>query len=166
MSTPDQELTITLDGIEYHIEKHGNSMLVNGVPFVIGFEGESVTVDGTRFDVMLAGDSVEVNGVPHTLALEGLGPMRVAAPASAATGRAPVSSVAEGAGVITAIMPGKVIRVLVAEEDQVQEGDVVIILEAMKMENELRADRDGVVKQVAVGPGNDVELGQVLVVIE
>ncbi len=63
-------------------------------------------------------------------------------------------------------MPGKVIRLLVAEEDEVQEGGVVVILEAMKMENELRADRSGMVKQVAVAPGDDVELGQVLVVIE
>jgi acetyl-CoA/propionyl-CoA carboxylase biotin carboxyl carrier protein len=73
---------------------------------------------------------------------------------------------AEGQGVISAIMPGKVIQVFVTEGDQIAEGDVAVILEAMKMENELRADRDGVVEQVAVAPGDDVELGQVLVVIE
>ena len=63
-------------------------------------------------------------------------------------------------------MPGKVIRVLVSEGEEIAEGDVAVILEAMKMENELRADRDGTVKQVAVAAGDDVELGQALIVID
>jgi biotin carboxyl carrier protein len=71
-----------------------------------------------------------------------------------------------GAGVIKAIMPGRVLRVLLTEGEKVQEGEVAVILEAMKMENELRADRSGTVTQVAVAAGDDVELGQVLVVIE
>ncbi|MBC8446480.1 MAG: acetyl-CoA carboxylase biotin carboxyl carrier protein subunit [Chloroflexi bacterium] len=160
----DREFTITLDGSEYRVEMHGNTVLVNGVPFVVGFEGGGVTVDGTLYEVTLAGDTAEVNGIPHTVAFEGLGPVRSAAPT--AVSAAPVREVAEGAGVIKAIMPGKVIRVFVAEGDEVEEGDVAVILEAMKMENELCADRGGVVQQVAVAPGDDVELGQVLVVIE
>ena len=110
---------------------------------------------------------MEVDGETFSVALDGLGPL-------SATGAAPVRPAvaatadvaAEGQGVITAIMPGKVIRVFVNEGEEIAEGDVAVILEAMKMENELRADRDGVVKQVAVAPGDDVELGQVLVLIE
>lgn len=160
MSAMDREFTITLDGSEYRIEIHGNTVLVNGQPFVVGFGEGSVTVDGTRYEVALEGNTAIVNGIPYAIAIAGLEPGRAAAPAAA-----PVE-VAEGAGVIRAIMPGKVIGVLVAEGDEVAEGDVAVILEAMKMENELRADRGGVVQQVAVAPGDDVELGQVLVVIE
>ena len=77
-----------------------------------------------------------------------------------------VRAAAEEAGAVTAIMPGKIIRVLVKEGDEVQEGDVLCVLEAMKMENELRASKSGVVKEVTVEPGSDVEMGEVLVVVE
>lgn len=157
----NREFTITLDGTEYRIEMHGNTVLVNGQPFVVGFEEGGVTVDGTLYEVTLEGDRAAVNSIPYSVAIAGLEAVRAAAPAPAAA-----REVAEGAGMIKAIMPGKVIRVLVAEGEEVEEGDVAVILEAMKMENELRADRSGVVKQVAVAEGDDVALGQVLVVIE
>jgi biotin carboxyl carrier protein len=164
MSQADRAFAITLDGVEYQIEMHGNTVLVNGHPFVVGFEGEGVTVDGTRYEVELQGDTASVNGIAHTVTVAGLQVTRAKPPASA--GPAKVADAAQGAGVIKAIMPGKVIRVLVSEGDEIQEGAVAVILEAMKMENELRSDRSGLVKQVAVSPGDDVELGHVLVVIE
>ena len=157
----NREFTLTLDNIEYRIEINGDTVLVNGQPFAVGFEERGVTVDGTLYEVTLEGDKAIVNGIPYSFAVAGLEAAKAAAPAPA-----PAREVAEGAGVVKAIMPGKVIEVLVAEGDEVQEGDVVVILEAMKMENELRADRSGVVKQVAAAKGDDVELGQVLVVIE
>jgi len=161
MSSPDQTFTIILDGRTYQVEMHGNTVMVDGQPYVVGFEAGSVSVDGSRYEVSLEGDRAIVNGITHSLALAGLQMARRLPPSAA-----PIAEVAEGAGVIVAIMPGKVIRLLVSEGDEIQEGDVAVILEAMKMENELRADRSGVVKQVAVTPGEDVELGQVLVVIE
>jgi biotin carboxyl carrier protein len=63
-------------------------------------------------------------------------------------------------------MPGKIIRVLATEGAQVAEGDVICILEAMKMENELKAPKDGVVKALHIEPGQDVEMGAVLAEIE
>lgn len=66
---------------------------------------------------------------------------------------------------ITSPMPGIIIAVPVAEGDVVQQGDKVVILESMKMENELRAPRDGVVSQVLIEAGASVEKDQVLVVI-
>ena len=61
---------------------------------------------------------------------------------------------------------GKLIELQAKEGDEVQEGDVLCVLEAMKMENELRAGKSGVVKEIAVAPGSDVEMGEVLVVVE
>jgi biotin carboxyl carrier protein len=66
---------------------------------------------------------------------------------------------------IKAPMPGRVVRVLVAAGDHVKARQGVVVVEAMKMENELRAPRDGTVKEVAVEPGAAVESGAVLLVI-
>jgi biotin carboxyl carrier protein len=63
-------------------------------------------------------------------------------------------------------MPGRVVRVLVAPGDEVQARQAVVVVEAMKMENELRSPKAGRVKDVAVTPGTSVEAGRVLVVIE
>ena len=63
-------------------------------------------------------------------------------------------------------MPGRVVRVLVAPGDTVDARQPVVVVEAMKMENELRSPKAGRVKEVAVTPGTSVEAGRVLVVIE
>jgi pyruvate carboxylase subunit B len=63
-------------------------------------------------------------------------------------------------------MPGKVVKVLVQAGDAVKAGQGVIVVEAMKMENELRAPRDGVVKSVSAREGQAVESGQTLAVLD
>jgi biotin carboxyl carrier protein len=72
----------------------------------------------------------------------------------------------DGEQKISAPMPGRVVRVLVAPGDQVAARQAVAVVEAMKMENELRSPRAGRVKDVAVAPGTSVEAGRVLVVVE
>jgi biotin carboxyl carrier protein len=67
---------------------------------------------------------------------------------------------------IVAPMPGRVVRVLVAAGDEVDAHQPVVVVEAMKMENELRAPRAGHVKEIAVTPGTSVEAGRVLAVID
>ena len=66
---------------------------------------------------------------------------------------------------LKAPMPGLVVAVPVAEGAQVSKGQNLVILESMKMQNELRAPRDGVVHRVRVGPGDHVELNQVLLIL-
>ena len=77
----------------------------------------------------------------------------------------------EGAGPdgpvqIAAPMPGRVVKVLTAEGTAVTRGDGIIVLEAMKMENELKAPRDGIVASVLVEEGQGVESGALLATIE
>ena len=67
---------------------------------------------------------------------------------------------------LRAIIPGRVVSVDVAEGDAVDAGGRLLVVEAMKMQNELRSPRSGTVGQVAVGPGQTVELGDLLLVIE
>ena len=73
---------------------------------------------------------------------------------------------AHGEQKIAAPMPGRVVRVLVAPGDDVQIRQPVVVVEAMKMENELRSPKTGRVKEVAVSAGASVEAGRVLMVIE
>lgn len=74
--------------------------------------------------------------------------------------------VSEGAEVVTAPMPGTILNINVKEGDTVKEGQILIILEAMKMENEILAPRDGKVVSVAVNKGASVNTGDQLVVLE
>lgn len=73
---------------------------------------------------------------------------------------------AAGAASIKAPMPGTINDIKTSEGQSVKAGDVLIILEAMKMENELMSPIDGVVKQIAVTKGASVSSGDVLVVVE
>jgi propionyl-CoA carboxylase alpha chain len=69
-------------------------------------------------------------------------------------------------GSLVAPLPGTVVRVHVAKGDTVSSGDVLVVIEAMKMEHEIRAGHEGVVAEVAVGAGDQVEAGRLLVVID
>jgi len=71
-----------------------------------------------------------------------------------------------GAGKVTAPMPGKVVKVLVTVGQQVTARQGVVVVEAMKMENELRAGRDGTVRDILVAEGASVDAGTALLVIE
>ena len=73
---------------------------------------------------------------------------------------------ARGEQAVVAPMPGRVVRLLVARGDDVAARQGVVVVEAMKMENELRSPKAGRVKDVAVAAGASVEAGRVLVVIE
>jgi Biotin-requiring enzyme len=71
-----------------------------------------------------------------------------------------------GPAELRAIIPGRVVSVDVAEGDAVEAGQRVLVVEAMKMQNELRAPRGGTIRRLGVGAGQTVELGDVLLVIE
>ncbi len=163
MTDAAREFTITFDGIDYRVVADGDKITVNGRPFTVDLEDDAVLVDGIAYDVVVEGKTVEVGGASHTIEVAGL---TLASGAQPVRPGSPLSAAAEpGDGAVVAIMPGKVTRVMVEEGESVEEGEALCVLEAMKMENELRADRDGVVEAVHVTPGDDVEKGQVLVEI-
>ena len=72
----------------------------------------------------------------------------------------------QGRQKVSVPMPGKIIAVLVAEGDAVEKGQGLVIVEAMKMENEVRSPITGEVKEIKVKPGDTVEGGAVLVIVE
>lgn len=83
-------------------------------------------------------------------------------------GRQKTAGAAAGAGPqrIVAPMPGKIVRVLVAAGEAVKARQGLVVVEAMKMENELRAARDGRVREVSVREGQSVDAGAMLLVVE
>jgi biotin carboxyl carrier protein len=73
---------------------------------------------------------------------------------------------AEGKAEIKTAMPGKVVRILTEAGAEVKQGDGVLIVEAMKMQNEMKAPKDGTVKEIRVAEGATVNAGDVLAIIE
>ena len=91
-------------------------------------------------------------------------PVAAAAPA-AAPAPAPAAAALAAGEVVKSPMPGNILKINVTQGQAVKEGDVLIVLEAMKMENEIVAPKAGSVAQIAVSKGQVVETGSPLVVI-
>lgn len=106
---------------------------------------------------------VNVNGTAYEVEIEEM----TGAPAAAPVAAAPAAPAASGAGEsITSPMPGNILAVNVAAGDMVKKGQVLMVLEAMKMENEIMAPQDGKVTSVAVAKGAAVESGALLCTIQ
>lgn len=111
-----------------------------------------ITVNGTAYDV-----AVEELGSSVAPAVSTVKP----APAAPAAAPAPAASSA-GSIAVTSPMPGKILAVKASVGQAVKKGDVVLILEAMKMENEVVAPEDGTIASIAVAVGSAVEAGDTL----
>ena len=119
----------------------------------------NVTVKGTAYEVTLeAVDASEVKTSPAPAAAPAAAP----APTPAVAPAAPVSG---GKETVSSPMPGNILAVNVANGAAVKKGDVLMILEAMKMENEIMSPCDGTILSVNVTKGASVETGAVLCVI-
>ena len=124
-----------------------------------------IRVNGTQYDVEVeevGKPASAATGAPAAAGSGAAGP----APAKKAAPAVADKPAAAGSVSVTAPMPGTIWKVEVPEGQKVTKGQVVIILEAMKMENELVAPKDGTIAQIKVEKGSAVSVGEVLVVIE
>jgi biotin carboxyl carrier protein len=112
-----------------------------------------VDVDGVAPDLTITLDNVSV-------------PVKLASARSKLAAAAATRPRDSGPTAVRSPMPGKVVKVLVKVGDEVKSGQGVVVVEAMKMENELKAPRDGKIKQVSAEEGRTVESGQTLALIE
>lgn len=148
--------------------------------FRVTVDGRAHTVDAVRIgefglSLLVDGEAAVSREITVTPAgtrgalLVGLEGRTIAASVNARrTGRglADAGGHAHGEQAVVAPMPGRVVRVLVAPGDTVAARQGVVVVEAMKMENELRSPKAGRIKEVAVSPGMSVEAGRVLVIVE
>ena len=111
----------------------------------------SITVNGTVYDVVV--EEADASGVSAPVAAP------VAAPKVAPK---PVATGASGATQVTAPMPGTILDVKVSVGQSVKKGDVICVLEAMKMENDIPAPADGVIASVNVQKGASVAANDIL----
>jgi biotin carboxyl carrier protein len=142
---------------DFQVEIDGESRLVNANKL----EGDfySILSDGVSYEV-----SVEVSGDGYTIR-HGASEQQVLFTDPSRQARE-MSGAKEGPQTVESLMPGKVVRVLVKAGDTVTEGQGLVVVEAMKMENEIESPKDGKVTEVKVEPGQAVESGGALVVVE
>ena len=128
----------------------------------------TITVNGTAYEVEVEDMGGAAATAPKAAAPKAA-PVPAAAPApKAAPAAAPAPAakpVAAGAATISAPMPGKVLEVKVKAGDAVKAGDVLMILEAMKMQNEIMAPADGTISDVRISAGQTVGTGDVMIVM-
>lgn len=128
-----------------------------------------VTLNGRTYEVeveagkaMLLDEYEAVVPAAAPVAAPAAAPAPVAAPAAAP---APAAAAPVAGEAVTAPMPGNILKVNVTPGQAVKEGDVLVVLEAMKMENEILAPKACTVKQVLVSKGSTVDTGATLVVL-
>ena len=166
---------VTLGGRSYDVEVRGDKVVVDGQEFAVTVKDDgahkTVNAGGVNYRVQLpaadqrqTGMQVKVDYRPFTVDFEGRlggGP----APREARAAAAPSAPRAGVKGGVSAQIAGKVVSIKVAVGDVVKQGDVLLILEAMKMENEIKSPADGVVKEIPVAEGARVAEGEVMVVV-
>ena len=119
----------------------------------------NITVNGTTYEVLVE----EADAVSATATYAAPAPVVTPVAAPAAPKAAPkAATVASGAAKVTSPMPGTILAVKVSVGQQVKKGDVICVLEAMKMENDVPAPQDGVIASVNVQKGASVNAGDVL----
>ena len=159
----DQTFTIEIEETGksvYRVAVDGNEFLVDGKK--TGRTNYSLIVDNRSFEIEVdhTGDEyrVLVDGRNYRIELVDERRVRV--------GGAQTGVQLQGRQLVSVPMPGKVVAVLVSEGDTIEKGQGLVIVEAMKMENEVRSPITGSVKEIKVKPGDTVEGGAVLVVVE
>ena len=127
-----------------------------------------VTLNGRTYEVEVEHDSAMIVDEYEAYAPAPAAPAAapVAAPVATAAPAAATAAAVTGKGdTVEAPMPGTIVNVLVKEGQKVNAGDVVVIIEAMKMENEIMAPKNGTITQVVTQQGAKVETGTPLIVI-
>ena len=130
-------------------------------------------IDGSKYEVSVNEiennvAEIEVNGTPFTVEIEREQKTAVTARPTLKPTTAPTASHSTAAStmVVKSPLPGSIMKVLVAVGDSVKRGDVLLTMESMKMENNILAEADGVIKSVAVEPGRNVLQDDKLVELE
>ena len=125
-----------------------------------------VSLNGKTYEVEVEAGKAMLLDEYESFAPAPAAPVAAPAPVAPVAAPAPAAPAPAGGETVKSPMPGTILAVNVTAGQSVKKGDVLVVLEAMKMENEIQAARDGVVASVAVTKGATVETGAVLVVLQ
>ena len=118
-------------------------------------DGYTVNINGKKYGVKIEGNKATVNGTTYDISItDGIDESTTSAPSAGA-----------GAQTVTTGLPGNILRINVSAGDTVEEGDVLVVVEAMKMETEIKSNVSGTIASVEVSVGDQVKAGQVLVTL-
>lgn len=124
----------------------------------------NITVNGNTYEVLV--EEADAVSAPVTYTAPVAAPAPSAAPAAPVAPKAPAAPKASSAGAgavkVTSPMPGTILAIKVTAGQTVKKGDVICVLEAMKMENDIPAPQDGVIASIDVQKGASVNAGDVL----
>ena len=158
-----------VDNNEYEIEINDDVVQIDGEVIDVDLvrsgvpELYSILYSGRSFELLVAADrfnyTVNVRGEQFQVQIEDERARRLS------SGRR-LPTLPDGELAVIAPIPGLVVKVLVKEGDTIEESQPLVLLEAMKMENELRAMRGGKVKSIAITAGQRVEQNAVLIILE
>jgi biotin carboxyl carrier protein len=161
---------VRISGVRHTVEfeRHGDGWQAR-------LDGQPGTADVVQiapniFSVLLSGQSHEIyvtpsSGGPLQLQTDGFEFTAEVADPRSWRGRRHASAEAEGRQQVAAPMPGKVVRLLVRVGDTVRPGQGLLVVEAMKMQNEIRSSKSGTVERILVEEGQAVNAGEVLCVV-
>lgn len=158
-----------IDDNEYEVEINDGAILLNGEPIDVDLVRSGAA---ELYSVLFGGHSYEMLVTPdrfnYTINVRGAHlQVQVQDERARRLNRARrLPTLPDGELPIVAPIPGLVVKVLIKEGDVIEEGQPVVLLEAMKMENELRSIRSGTVKTVSVAAGQRVEQNAVLLTLE
>ncbi len=126
----------------------------------------NITVNGTTYEVMVEEVGATLTAAPAPVATPAPAPAAPAPKAAPAAAPKAAPAAAAGAVKVSSPMPGTILDVKVSAGQAVKKGDVLCVLEAMKMENDIPAPQDGVVASVSVSKGASVQAGDLLVSLQ
>jgi biotin carboxyl carrier protein len=157
-SASDQSVTSSSE-IRWNVRLDGREIPVSCVPLDAG--GLSLIINGESFDVHFqrTGESLQVliGGKAYEYQVRDPRSLR---------NRKRTGANDAGEQKVTASMPGKVVRIIAAVGDQITEGQGILVIEAMKMQNKVRSQKNGQLKKLLVQQGANVVAGEVLAIIE
>ncbi len=158
---------VTIEGVEHHVDVTPSS-----TGFEVIYDGKPVEVDMLELNgslsLRIGGRMVDLTaeGAPPTLGVVASGRrvyLDVQSARMKAASAAGSKSKSAGNGLLNSPMPGRVLKLLAKVGDHVEAGTALVVVEAMKMENELRSARAGTVVEIFVKPGDTVEGGAKLI---
>ena len=157
--TQDQPIASRSNEVHCNLRLDGRKIQASYAP--VGSDGLSLIVNGESFDVkrerIAEGLRIFVRGKAYECSVRDPRSLRTRKRAGLADA---------GEQKLTASMPGKVIRIIASVGDQITTGQGILVIEAMKMQNEVRSPKEGQLKKLLVGEGANVVAGEVLAIIE